>query len=112
MSFQYDKLITARKEHRCDVCEGKIQAGEKYLKRVGTFEGDFYCSKECLACQPIISEYCRSDSYDEGYCGEWIQEWWREEKCPVCKNYYKPCKPNDMTHYCRCEKWEYNEPQN
>lgn len=32
----YDKHPIARKEHLCMLCEGKIQVGEKYIRRVGT----------------------------------------------------------------------------
>jgi hypothetical protein len=77
----------------------------------------------------------KSDHFDRYCCDEYIQEWWQEVKCPECVNYYLPCEPDegckkdfikpdgtcpektkyntctagdtcdDMTHYCRCEKF-------
>lgn len=138
MSFYRDKIRTARKEHKCTVCRNKILPSEKYHDKAGKSEYGLWYSKECMACQPVIVEFCKSDYYErsEGYCDEWIQEWWREVKCYDCKHRWLPCKPDDnckkdlhweddhcpertrygtcmvgdecddMTHYCRCEKFE------
>lgn len=101
-------------------------------------ESNVYSAKECEACQLVIQEYVESGAYDssEGYCDEYIQEWWRDVKCYDCKHRYLPCNPteeckkdfqweddscpertkhgtcaagdtcDEMTHYCRCEKLE------
>ena len=136
MSFYRDTIRTARKEHKCGICHGVIKIGEKYHDKAGKHDGDLWHGKECEPCQPVIDEFNESDCADEGYCDEYIQEWWREEKCPVCKHYWLPCEPDevclkqlikpngscpertkyntceagdicgDMTHYCRCEKFE------
>lgn len=107
--FYRDTTRTARKEHKCGICNGVISKGEKYHDKVGKYEGVFWSSKECEACQPVIAEFCRTDYADDEYCGGWIREWWRNEKCPACKRY--TCKAgdtcDDMTHYCRCEKFEF-----
>ena len=144
MGFYRDTIRTARKEHKCDICHGIIKAGDKYHDKAcnaANDENNVYWGKECMACQPVIKEFVQSDWYDscEGYCDEYIQEWWRDVKCCDCKHYYLPCKPDegckeffpvgaesykeckertkhgtckagdtcdDMTHYCRCEKFE------
>ena len=96
MSFYRDTIRAARKEHKCDICEGVIKKGEKYHKKVGlNYDGEFFHCKECESCQPVIAEFCQTDYADDGYCGEWIQEWWRAEKCTACKNYFLPCKPSE-----------------
>ena len=138
MSFYRDTVRKARKEHRCDMCHGIIKAGEKYHDKAGNAandENEVCWGRECMACQPVIEEYINSDMYDncEGYCDEYIQEWWQNVKCYDCKHRYLPCKLYDgcdcmkngictektkygtcgaddtcdeMTHFCRCEKYE------
>ena len=137
MSFHRDNIRKARKEHKCDICNANIKTGENYHDKAGNciHENMIYTSKECVECQPIIDEFCNSDSYErnEGYCDEWILEWWRDEKCHDCKHHYLPCVNNncidffrsggcdektkygtckagdtcdDMTHYCRCTKFK------
>lgn len=99
-----------------------------------------YTSKECLICQPILKEFELSGYSDDGYNEETIREWWQEEKCPKCIHRWLPCKPswdcfgelvmpedmcpqhtkdgtcqasdcNNMSHYCRCENFETDEPK-
>lgn len=132
MSFYRDTVRTARREHKCELCGAVIQKGEKYHDKAGN-DPDMWDSKECEKCQPVLDEFANSEHYDrsEGYCDEWIQEWWRDYKCDTCKNRLLPCDPDgcdsvsecgnykdgkcedafcdDMTHYCRCEKFEVTE---
>ena len=135
MSFYRDTVRTARKEHKCYLCGAIIQKGEKYHDKAGNEFGDVFHAKECEICQLVIDEFCNSELYDrsDGYCADWLQDWWRDYKCPDCKHEYPECKPDndcecndpkdcdvldgygrcqggdscdDMTHYCRCEKFE------
>lgn len=144
MGFYRDTIRTARKDHKCSLCHGKISKGEKYHDKAGNAANDpdeIYFVKECEACQPVIAEFIKSDQYDssEGYCDEYIQEWWNDVMCYDCKHRCLPCEPNewckehfsvgvesayeckerskhgtckagdiceDMTHYCRCDKYE------
>ena len=141
MGFNRDTIRTARKEHKCELCHGKIKAGEKYHDKACTAFGDetqIYYAKECSACQPVITEFMsdKTAPNEEGYCDEWINEWWHDVKCYSCKKRYPPCAPDgecgeliadnegvcpektrfgtcaagdtcdEMTHYCRCEKYE------
>lgn len=139
MSFYRDIIRTARKESKCAVCHGKIMPGEQYHDKAGNCvndESEIYWGRECMACQPIIREFMQSDNSDEGYCDEYIQEWWHNVMCYDCKHRWLLCMPDenckkdfqfedgkcpektkygtcnagdtcdDMTHYCRCEKYE------
>jgi hypothetical protein len=137
MSFYRDTIRKARKEHKCDICHGSIHIGDKYHDKAGiNYDNEFFCGKECEACQPVIGEFMKSDCADEGYCDEYIADWWINEKCYICKHRFLPCEPNDcdcasiymdggqcdeltpygtckagdtcddMTHYCRCERFE------
>ena len=137
MSFNRDTIRTARKEHKCDLCNGAIAKGEKYHDKAGNVieEAYIYSAKECEACQFVLAEYIASGAYDssEGYCDEYIHNWWRQNKCYECQHHYLSCNSDncmgfmdkdrncseyaqrgnckagdtcdDMTHYCRCEKF-------
>lgn len=93
MSFHNEKTYKAKKDHVCDICHGSIKKGDQYIRKTGKSEYGFYDAVECIECQKIIDEYCSSKSYDgEGYCEEYIQEWWRDVKCYDCKHRYLPCE--------------------
>jgi len=132
MSFYRDAIRKAKKDHKCNVCHGQIVKGEKYHDKAGNQDGVIWESKECETCQPLILEFMQTDRSDEGYCDEWIHEWWRDVFCYDCQKHYLPCEPDehctvesglpceyktkygtceagdtcdDMTHYCRCENY-------
>lgn len=52
-SFFDEKVLLARKEHRCCECGDIINKGDKYEKVVGKWEGDFIEYKTCLVCKEI-----------------------------------------------------------
>jgi len=104
MSFYRDTLRKARKTHRCELCRAVILIGEKYHDKAGNQDGDIWTFKECEKCQPVIIEFMDSFRVDDGYCDDFIRDWWMEEKCHKCKHISEDdC---EMTHYCRCEKFE------
>lgn len=135
MSFYRDELRKARLLHECDLCRTTIKIGEKYHSKAGNQDGDIWTSSECEKCQPVISDFLENGS-DDGYCEEYIRDWWVEEKCPRCVNFWPECNPSaecmpyasirkesvcdeckngrctagdycdKMTHYCRCENFK------
>jgi len=127
MSFYRDEIRTARKDHKCDLCHGKIEIGEKYHNKAGNDGSMIWDSKECEKCQSVKDEFYKETGGDDGYCDDFIRYWWREEKCHKCKDYWPECNPNHtckepcdckengkctggdycdkMTHYCRCENF-------
>lgn len=56
-SFYQDRIATARKEHQCCECCGKIEPGEKYEVSVGVSDGDFFHQKTCQSCTDIRHAY-------------------------------------------------------
>lgn len=48
--FIQEKMVKARKEHRCCECHRTIQPGESYEKTVGNWEGAFSVFKTCAHC--------------------------------------------------------------
>lgn len=137
MSFYNHRTQKANKDHTCGICNKTIKIGEQYIRKTGkSDEYGFYDCAECIECQDVINEYCSSKAYDgEGYCDEYIQEWWRDVKCYDCKHRYLPCEKvkdagcptgdvkkceyytkygtceggdtcDEMTRYSWCEKYE------
>ena len=61
----HEKIVTARKDHRCCECHETIGAGEKYEHVRGMWDGVFSTYKTCIPCQSIRKEYCCSWFYEQ-----------------------------------------------
>ncbi len=48
--FESNRVVTARKPHKCSECNGPIQPGEKYHHHTGKFDGYLFDSKACRRC--------------------------------------------------------------
>jgi hypothetical protein len=48
--FTEDRVVTARKPHKCSECRLLIAPGEKYHYHTGKFDGNFYVEKVCRRC--------------------------------------------------------------
>jgi len=66
MNILRDINRIARKEHRCNYCNGIIQIGEKYNCQTNVYDGDIYTWKAHLRCQDIALELNMFDDCDEG----------------------------------------------
>ena len=51
---------TARKEHRCSACRGRIAAGSRYLVHFSKYEGAIITGKLCGDCRADRDTFCRS----------------------------------------------------
>ena len=49
--FSEDRVVTARKPHKCTECGAVIEAGDKYRYYSGKFDGIFYVEKICRRCE-------------------------------------------------------------
>lgn len=52
--FYEASIVRARKPHRCDCCCNMITCGELYYYGSGKFDGDFFTSHYCGACELVI----------------------------------------------------------
>jgi hypothetical protein len=55
-----DKIVTARKEHTCYICNGTVKVGELARNMVQVFEGQigsWYFCQECCIAMTKIFEY-------------------------------------------------------
>jgi hypothetical protein len=55
--FYNTKVVTARKIHVCDECDGKIQPGQKYEQASGVYEGIWWHSKTCTPCLGVRRDF-------------------------------------------------------
>lgn len=80
------KMVTARKQHQCSLCTGRIRPGEKYERATLIHDGHIY---DFLTCQPcrdddIIWHADRMFGYDDGVDYEIAGEWaWEVITYPV-----------------------------
>jgi hypothetical protein len=81
--------LKATKEHKCFWCKEIIKKDEFYIKIECVFHGNFSIREECIKCNDLIEEYCKSDEYDRlgGLDISELYDWWDKEKCHNCVNY-------------------------
>lgn len=61
--FYAEKVVKARKPHRCCECGDEIGVGSLYERASGKSDGDFFAVNTCLACREIRAAFC---------CGSWL----------------------------------------
>jgi len=62
-----NKVVTCRKEHRCEWCPDVVEKGTKAHYRAGVFDGDFYSGHLHPECYTAIE-----NSSDEAH--EWMRD--------------------------------------
>lgn len=60
-----ERKVTARKDHRCSCCGGRIKSGEVYVRHFSVFEGDVSAEKACGACEEMRRDFLA----EHGTCG-------------------------------------------
>ncbi len=62
----------ARKQYRCDLCLRIIEKGEKHLKHVGSYDGEFYSMRKHISCDKHTADWEHHDPQilREKYLGE------------------------------------------
>ena len=69
------KTPTAKKEHECNYCSGKIEVGEKYERVTCLFDGTVYDWISHLACSEVASKLDMYDRcWDEGLSEDAFRE--------------------------------------
>ncbi|AMM44510.1 hypothetical protein BARRETLEMON_48 [Arthrobacter phage BarretLemon] len=78
MTFASEKIVTARKQHKCGECFGIIQPGARYYRGAGSWEGDFWHMKWCVNCDSFrdLILYADSEFWEQCYGGisVWVSE--------------------------------------
>ncbi|MCB6610211.1 hypothetical protein V3C10_04215 [[Clostridium] symbiosum] len=83
--FNNQKIVIARKEHKCEFCKKLIQPGQKYSYETGVYDGDFYTRKLCPECFGMLNKFCKANGYGE-FSWDWITEWLQDLYCYSCPN--------------------------
>jgi len=68
-SFYKQRLVSARKKHKCSECGGEIVPGTKYEAFFGVWDGDPQSYKTCADCLAL-----RDMFFTSGYCYGFIWE--------------------------------------
>ena len=63
--FYNEKIITARKSHKCSECGAEIKPGYKYEYVFGIWEGDKFTVKTCADCLSLRNAFFCSGYYHE-----------------------------------------------
>jgi hypothetical protein len=72
--FFREKMVKAKKQHKCGECGATIEPGEKYENAVGVWDGEFSTHKTCSICCEVRNElFC--GSYGFGEVWQEIREW-------------------------------------
>ena len=57
--FYSEKIVKAKKEHKCCECREIIPKGQKYHRASGKWDGEMRSYKTCLPCMRIRDDYCK-----------------------------------------------------
>jgi hypothetical protein len=81
MSWQHlrDSRPTARKEHRCYLCELPIAIGEKHVQRVGVSFGQFDHFRMHEQCEAATQSWDQHDWECSSGCGAEFREYLSEQ---------------------------------
>lgn len=72
--FFNERIVTARKAHRCGECGEEIKPGQRYEYVRGCWEGDFSTHKTCLPCRNVRDSLMKC-GFIYGRVWEDVREW-------------------------------------
>jgi len=101
LEFDTKKTPKARKEYKCDLCNGSIAIGERYVRRCGKLDGSMFDDKYHTSCDGVIDAYCQDNDtyeYDEWDIQDWIVGCLCYDLCTEAE--YAACDQS----YFRCHK--------
>ena len=78
--FATDKIVTARKQHKCDECNRTIEKGERYERVTGKWDGEFYTFRTCSDCLSLRKTFFCTWRYEELWNDFWEDFcYWRDD---------------------------------
>ena len=83
LDFYTDKIVKAKKDHKCSLCGQEIPAGEVYHRRSMKNDGFFFDLCYHDSCCRLLNEFCRIECVDE-YTEDEVAEWLRKNACCDC----------------------------
>jgi hypothetical protein len=84
MEFYSERISTARKQHRCEMCGKAIEIGETYGRESGKFYGDFFTRALHIHCQNMEHEYC--NEVDSEFTWDAITDYIQDIFCYDCEH--------------------------
>ena len=72
-----EKIVKAKKQHKCSCCFGKINVDENYLRHFSVFEGEKTFNKACMLCYNDRDKFAQE--HDGMLCApEWFENLLRD----------------------------------
>lgn len=84
MEFYSEAKVTARKEHVCEMCGGKILPGEVYYRENGKWEGEFFSRALHVQCHLIETDYCCEVECE--FSWDSLMDYAQDEFCSGCEH--------------------------
>lgn len=98
--FSQEKLVKARKQHRCCECGDIIKKGEEYQVASGCWDGSWDRFKTCAFCVKLRNTYCPG-GYIYGELAETLE---------ACFGFWYPADPSTYQNAERePEPWQLRE---
>lgn len=74
--FYSSEIRKARKWHRCCECHQRIEAGSRYERASGKFDGEMFAYKTCMLCAEIRDRFACTGDYCHGDLWEAMRYEW------------------------------------
>ena len=85
--FYAERIVTARKDHRCAECQEPIRVGDQHHVTSGKYDGEFFSDRFCEACWEIAAEFSEDGSRMFGVVWSTFRdEWARGANLQGCLN--------------------------
>ena len=83
--FRKETTPRARKEHKCDLCRGVIEVGERYVHIVRSTDGEVFDDKYHIGCCCLIERYVKNmGGYVDPYEDDNVIDDIRDTVCCDC----------------------------
>lgn len=83
MEFSRSAKYTAKKPHKCFLCDEQIREGEKYERYTGKYDGDFFDQCFHEECNALLYKFA-IDQQENEYSPDWVEDWLCERVCRDC----------------------------
>ncbi len=106
--ISHNKIVTAKKTHKCNECGHEIQPGKQYENYSGLYEGHWWHHKTCLDCLDIRNTFFKKGFYAEMLyenLSENLDEW----GCDIPEDCIADLRPRAREKVCelieKCWSW-------
>lgn len=85
MEFYNRTTPKARKEYRCEYCNGPIHIGERHSHETGKYDGEIFSRRLHFPCYNMIYA-CIRDTGEYEFDYDMVDDWLSDRYCCDCKD--------------------------